>query len=356
LKQLAVNGPAAGNAAVIEIDGSLGEGGGQILRTALGLSIVAGKPFRLFNLRARRRRPGLLAQHLTAVNAATAISGAAVEGAQHGSLEICFQPGPATPGDYAFDIGTAGSTTLVLQTLLPPLMLSAAPSTVRLEGGTHNPMAPPCEFLVNTFLPLVGRMGSRVGVKLDRHGFYPAGGGKLRVTIQPCAALRRLDLCAPPEVRSVRALAVVANLPQLIAERELAILKRELHLRPDALRIEHVDSPGPGNFACVEVECGELTEVFTGFGERGVRAEVVAERLAGEVRRFLDASVPVGEHLADQLLLPVALAGGGSFVAQPLSPHATTNLEVIRRFLPVSILVQPLSPKSVRVEVATSPD
>lgn len=163
---------------LITIDGSIGEGGGQILRTALGLSMVTGQAFRIEKIRAGREKPGLLRQHLTAVNAAVAISGASVEGNVIGSRELLFLPGSTAAREYAFSIGSAGSMTLVLQTVLPALLTADAPSKLTLEGGTHNPFAPPIDFLEKAFLPLVGRMGPRVSVSLERAGFYPAGAGE----------------------------------------------------------------------------------------------------------------------------------------------------------------------------------
>jgi RNA 3'-terminal phosphate cyclase (ATP) len=343
--------PTTGPDDVLAIDGSAGEGGGQILRSSLSLALVTGRPFRLFNIRARRQRPGLQAQHLAAVRAAVAVGQAQVQGDAAGSREITFRPGAVAPGDYAFDVGTAGSALLVLQTVLPPLLSASSPSSLLIEGGTHNPLAPPFEFIARTFLPLVERMGPRVQAKLDRHGFYPAGGGKIRVTIQPAKALARLELPERVEWRRRRAVALVANLPRHVAERELKVLKRGLRLEPRDLRVEEVQARSPGNVAFVELESGELTEVFASFGELGLPAETVASRLVESVGKFLDAGAPVGEHLADQLLLPMALAGGGSFFTAPLSSHARTNIEVLKLFVPVEVRVTTASDRSVRVEV-----
>lgn len=334
---------------MLTIDGSLGEGGGQILRTALSLSLVTGQPFRIHHLRAGRPKPGLQAQHLVAVQAAATVGQAEVEGAVKGALELEFRPRAVTPGEYHFSVGTAGSTTLVLQTLLPALMTASAASALVLEGGTHNPLAPPFEFLARTYLPLIHRLGPKVRVKLDRHGFYPAGGGKLRVSIEPARPLNRLDLVERGSTVRLSATALVANLPVHVAERELKVLKRELELDAEALRIEEVKSHGPGNAVFVQVESAQVVEVFTGFGAPGVRAEAVAHQLAKEVKRYLEAEVPVGEHLADQLLLPLALAGGGSFVTLPLSSHALTNIEVLKLFLPVEVKVEPVTETAVKV-------
>jgi RNA 3'-terminal phosphate cyclase (ATP) len=320
------------------LDGGVGEGGGQILRTALALSLATGTPFRLERIRAKRSRPGLLRQHLTALNAATAIGEADVTGAEIGSSTITFAPRGVRAGAYRFAIGSAGSATLVLQTVLPALMLADARSELVLEGGTHNPLAPPFDFLARAFLPLIARMGPRVEVELERPGFYPAGGGRFRVAIDPVSKLTPLTLLDRGETLARRAIAWIANLDPRIGQRELAIVREKLGWPEDALELRSVsDTPGPGNALVVEVASEHVTEVFSGFGERGVRAEAVADGVVTQVRRYLVANAPVGVYLADQLLLPLALSGGGAFRTQALSRHATTNIEVIRQFLDVSI-------------------
>ena len=340
---------------MLTIDGSFGEGGGQILRTALALSLVTAKAFRIENIRAGRKNPGLLRQHLTAVNAATEISRAEVMGAAIGSRELTFAPGSVVAGTYAFAVGTAGSTTLVLQTVLPALLVASGTSKVILEGGTHNPFAPPFDFLEKTFLPLVNRMGPRVAAELERPGFYPAGGGRMSVTIEPAAQLSRLELPARGEVRERRAKAVVANLPISIAERELRVIAEKLSWPREWMKAESVErSHGPGNVVTIEIECEQVTEVFTGFGERGLRSETVAEKAVQQARRYIASEAAAGEYLADQLLIPMAMAGIGSFTTLPLSRHATTNIEVIGRFLDVAIEASQLADRVWRVEVSNS--
>jgi RNA 3'-terminal phosphate cyclase (ATP) len=320
---------------VIHLDGSAGEGGGQILRTALGLSLVTGTPFTIDRIRAGREKPGLLRQHLTAVRAAQDVGRADVSGAAIGSRVLSFRPGAVNSGTYSFSVGSAGSATLVLQTVLPALLQAQGPSTLSLEGGTHNAWAPPFDFLEKTFVPLLSRMGAKVSLKLERRGFYPAGGGRFAAAIEPCSRLERLELLERGAIRSTRAIAMVASLPSSIAQRELRVLERELSLdRTRVKSVEDRDSIGPGNVVQVEVESEQVTELFTGFGEKRVSAEAVAGRLAKEVRAYLESGAPVGEYLADQLLIPLALAGAGSFVATPLSPHSMTNIEVIEKFLP----------------------
>ena len=326
---------------MLTIDGSQGEGGGQILRTALALSLVTGTPFRIDKIRARRARPGLLRQHLTAVSAAVAVGGAEVEGATLGSPSLVFRPGAVKPGEYRFAIGTAGSTGLVVQTVLPALLTAAAPSTLTLEGGTHNPAAPPFDFLARAFLPLIGRMGPRVDAALDRPGFYPAGGGRCTFRVTPVPRLAPLTLLERGALARRRARALVARLPRQIADRELAVVRSRLGWSGEELEAVVVDGAarGPGNVLLLELESEHVTELFSGFGQRGVRAEAVAEQAVTEARRYLAAGVPVGPHLADQLLLPLALAGRGAFRTVELSSHSRANLDVIRAFSPIRIAV-----------------
>ncbi len=319
------------------IDGAVGEGGGQILRTSLALAIITNTPVRIERIRANRSKPGLMRQHLTAVRAAAEVCAGRVAGAELGAREIEFTPGPVTPGRFHFSVGTAGSTTLVLQTVLPALLRADGPSTVVIEGGTHNIHAPTTRFLQHAFCPILDRMGGRVDVTLERPGFYPGGGGRIRATIEP-GTLRPIELLERGEPIGRRAIASVAGLSGSIAARELDVVKKELGWSDDECSIEQIeDAAGPGNTLSVELLYEHVTEVFTGFGARGVSAEGIAKRTTQRVRRYLKQGVPVGVHLADQLLLPFALAGGGAFVTGPLSDHTTTNAMVIERFLPVSI-------------------
>jgi len=326
---------------MITIDGSIGEGGGQILRTALALSLVTGQPFRIDKIRAGRKKPGLLRQHLTAVNAATQIGQASVTGATLGSQTLCFEPGKIKPGDYLFAVGTAGSATLVLQTVLPALLVGTTPSRLVLEGGTHNPFAPPFDFLQKTFIPLLNRMGAKVSVTLESHGFYPAGGGRFYVDIEPVAKLSPIELLARGPIKRQLARAVYAAIPSSVAERELKVISEKLNWTAEALRAERVaNTTCPGNVLLIELESEALTEVFTGFGERGVLAERVAESVIEKVREYLVSNAPVGEHLADQLLIPMSLAGGGSFKTVKSTRHTQTNIETIQRFLPVKFVIE----------------
>ncbi|MEV8470269.1 RNA 3'-terminal phosphate cyclase [Ralstonia sp. UNC404CL21Col] len=336
----------------IELDGAQGEGGGQILRTALTLSMLTGTPFRIENIRAKRSKPGLLRQHLTAVQAAVQISGATVEGAEAGSQTLRFAPGAIRGGDYRFAIGTAGSCTLVLQTILPALWFADAPSTVSVSGGTHNRAAPPVDFLIRAWLPLVARMGVTQTLALKRHGFYPAGGGEVVATVTPCTGvLTPLHLTERGAQRALRAEGIVAGVRGSVARRELDTLTRLVPGVEGTVR-DLGNAEGPGNALVLDIEHEHVTEVFTGFGERGVTAETIGKEVAGAAQRYLQSSAAVDEYLADQLVLPMALAGAGAFTVVTASSHLLTNIGVIEKFLPVEVAVRPLESGAVHVEVA----
>jgi RNA 3'-terminal phosphate cyclase (ATP) len=331
---------------MITIDGSQGEGGGQILRTSLALSLVTRQPFKIINIRAERQKPGLMRQHLTAVQAAVKVGSAEAEGASIGSQELVFVPGAIRCGQFTFSIGTAGSVTLVLQTILPALMLTNGPSEIVLEGGTHNPFAPPYDFLAEVFLPLVSKMGVKVSTNLERYGFYPAGGGRFTVSIIPVGKLTGYNLPEKGEIVFREAKAIVANLPVTIGHRECKMIGEILNWPKDNLKVvETKNSTGPGNVVVVKIGTEYLTELFTGFGERGVLAETVATHAAKEAKEYLSADVPVGVHLADQLMIPFALAKSGSYVTMPLSEHSITNMKVIQLFLDTKIQIEEIGDK-----------
>jgi RNA 3'-terminal phosphate cyclase (ATP) len=326
---------------MIELDGSAGEGGGQILRTALTLSMIAGLPFRISNIRARRMKPGLMRQHLVAVLAAAEVSDALVTGAELGSQTLTFMPKRIKAGDYQFAIGTAGSCTLVLQTLLPALLHADAPSTVRIHGGTHNPMAPPLEFLQRAYCRVLASMGATVDIELLRAGFYPAGGGVLVASVAPCPALRPCELLTRGRLLAAYAESMVAKVSPNVARRELECVGAGLGWGESQLLVRHLPAEqGPGNALLITLEHEHVTEVFTAFGARTIKAEAVAQSVLQEVRQYLASNAAVGEHLADQLMLPMALARAGCFSTERVSQHATTNAETIARFLPVDIMFE----------------
>jgi RNA 3'-terminal phosphate cyclase (ATP) len=230
-------------------------------------------------------------------------------------------------GDYHFAVGTAGSGTLVLQTVLPALLTADAPSHITIEGGTHNSAAPPFDFLDRTFLPLVERMGPTVRLEFERYGFYPAGGGRFCAEIEPCGSLKPLHLKERGEIVSRCIIAVVANLPGHIALREIATVASMLNWDKDRGKIDQTrNSPGPGNVVMVEIGTAEVTEISSAFGQIGVSAGKVASIAARAAREYLVSRAAADEHLTDQLLLPLALAGAGSFTAEKINTHARTNM------------------------------
>jgi RNA 3'-terminal phosphate cyclase (ATP) len=326
------------NRQMIVIDGSAGEGGGQILRSSLSLSLATGIPFRIENIRAKRQKPGLLRQHLTAVLAAVEIGNGNAEGATLGSRTLSFVPGKVRPGVYKFTIGTAGSGTLVLQTILPALMTASGPSQLTIEGGTHNPMAPPFDFLKQSFLPVIGRLGPKITTDLKSYGFYPAGGGCFHVAIEPSERLTPIPTLERGEIISRSSLAIVANLSRAIGRREVETVANLMNWAQEPSEVLQTrDSIGPGNVIYVQLGTSSgLTQLFCGFGRLGASAESVAAEAAKAARAYIVSQAAVDQHLADQLLLPFALAGGGSFTAEKLNSHARTNISVIERFLPVA--------------------
>jgi len=324
------------SAKLLTIDGSLGEGGGQILRSSLALAMCLTKPFQITYIRADRERPGLQQQHLTAVMSAAAIVDADVEGAEIGSQQLVFMPRQVKSGNYRFSTGTAGSTSLVLQTLLPALMLAKKPSTLVLEGGTHNHFAPPYDFLVKSFLPLIQRMGPGISSRLERTGFAPAGGGVVHFTIEPVKKLKPLLISERGRILQQNAEVLLAHLPEHIAYRELRVIAASLGYVPHQLHYLPVEAAyGPGNVILISVQSESLTEVFSAFGRHGLPAEQVAANVADEVKSYLQSGAAVGKHLADQLLIPLALAGQGAFITQQPSLHTLTNMAVIRQFMQV---------------------
>ncbi|MFT3709336.1 MAG: RNA 3'-terminal phosphate cyclase [Archangium sp.] len=318
------------------IDGSEGEGGGQVLRTALGLSLVTGKEFRIVRIRGKRERPGLLRQHLTCVQAAANLSDARVEGAELGSTELTFRPRALQSGEFEFAIGTAGSTTLVLQAVLPALLRAPGPITLAIEGGTHNGLAPPFEFLERSLLPLLTRLGAKIEVSLIRPGFEPAGGGRIEVKATP-SPLGSLELLTRGKLLRREAKAAVASIPLKVANRELGVVREELAFTDAELVPAEITAPSAGNALTLTLEYEHVTDVFVGLGAPGIMAEKIARRASGEVRRALRTDAPVGLHLADQLIVPLALSKGGVFRTVEPTEHTRTQLALVPRFVPVKI-------------------
>jgi len=336
------------NSHFITIDGSQGEGGGQVLRTALTLSIITQQNIELINIRQGRKKSGLLRQHLTSVLAAQEICGATTEGVELGTTRIRFSPGKVKPGDFHFAIGTAGSTVLVCQTILPVLALAKESSTITFEGGTHNGMSPSLSFLKASYLPLLSLMGGICRVKTFSLGFYPAGGGKWQIKVVPTDRLKPLHLnkagcefAKSAENCSLNAL--VSGLHMSIGDREISTAVRLLNWHKSEAQVEVVETPGPGNSFQLSIDSQTHKNVFEVVGELGVSAERVAKRAAGQVNKFIHAKAAVEEHLADQLLLLIALAGSGSFTTTKPSMHTTTNIDVIKQILGKEILMKQLT-------------
>jgi RNA 3'-terminal phosphate cyclase (ATP) len=323
---------------MIELDGSTGEGGGQILRTSLTLSMITGQAFRIQNIRANRQPPGLRRQHLSAVRAAAIVCNASVTDAEVGSTTLEFTPGQVNGGVYDFDIGTAGSTTLVLQTLIPALLFAEQSAIVTVTGGTHNPKAPPAEFLQRAYCRVLAAMGAEVEIDIERYGFYPAGGGTISASVWPCQRLQHLDLLERGSLREAYAQAIAARLPAQVPQRQYATVRNLMGWEEGQMREPlSPTTASPGNALLLTIESEAVTEVFSAIGDRGVRAETVAREASLEARRYLASGAAVGEHLGDQVMLPMALAGGGAYTLDHVSQHAITNAEVIAHFLPVTI-------------------
>ena len=338
------------------IDGSMGEGGGQILRTSLALACITGRNLHIENIRAARRKPGLAKQHLICVRAACEISGGKCEGAAIGSQTLDFQPGPIHGGDFTFEIGSAGSATLVIQTILPSLFLADKPSTVIVTGGTHNPWAPPYDFLAETFLPAIRTAGFDADCKLEKYGFFPAGGGKIALNVQPQHKMpnQTINFCEPAENIQNHAWIYTAKLPDHIAQRQKKLL---LQSRLKFQNIEHIevkDSNGPGNCIMIRlvassggshkiegfVDGSPRTTIFTAFGQKGKPSEKVVGEVASLANNFLVSGATIDRFSADQLLIYMAISKSGSFTTNDLTTHLTTNIETIKKFLPVDFTIK----------------
>jgi len=352
------------SANVIEIDGSFGEGGGQILRTALALSCITGKPFRLFNVRAKRDKPGLRPQHTRCVTAAAAISDAKTRGATVGSSEIEFAPGALRPGDYRFDIGTAGSTCLVLQTVFYPLAFAGGESSVTIIGGTHNPFAPCYHYLEQQWGVFMRRLGFELELHMGRAGFFPLGGGEIRARIRPVGPATVPRLPAPGlnpltledrgALRGIRGLSAVANLDRGIAERQKKQASRRLagkDLRHE-IELRDLASIGKGTILLLAAEFEHSQACYFGLGEIRKRAERVADEACDGLFHLLKGDGVVDEYLADQLVVPLALAAGESRFTTPIvTQHLLTNVAVVRRFVPVDVTIEGAEGEQGRVVI-----
>ncbi len=347
----------------IVLDGSEGEGGGQILRTGLALSLLTQRPLQIERIRAKRPKPGLMRQHLTCVKAAMAVSGGQAQGAEIGSTQLHFVPSASLQaGDHHFHIPGAGSSLLVLQTVLPALMLADAPCTLVLEGGTHNPLAPPFEAVAYSYAPLLRRLGIGLDLQLQRRGFMPAGGGCVEVRLTPSSRLVPFDVCERGALQAMWAEVVAPHLKQDIPVRELHTLSDCLgwpkEIGPDkTLRLmDGKADPGPGNALTAVLAYEHVTEVFQELGSQRRSAETVARRVAQQVAHYQRSSGALGEHLADQWMLPLAVAVWRSgqaarYTCTHLSPHTRTQAHTIAQGLPVHIEFETLGSGCTHVHI-----
>jgi len=333
--------------AAVEIDGSYGEGGGQILRTALGLSALTGKPFAMTEIRAQRSKPGLMPQHLAGVLAMADVCGARVEGAKIASTEIEFEPGgQVKPGDYTFDIaevshgGSAGSVTLLLQSLLVPLALAPGASKLTLKGGTHVAWSPTFDFVVDVLIPILSNMGIHATANLVSWGFFPKGGGRINVEIEPTEVIAPLNLTERGELKLIHGRAVACNLKSHVA---VGMVNRARNVlsgmdAPAQIDAERVKGQSTGAVLFLRAEYENVTVGFSALGEPRKPSEKVAEEACAELMAHDENGAPFTPHLADQLLLPAALADGRSEIrTSRITKHLLTNAHVIREFLPVTI-------------------
>ncbi len=318
---------------MLRLDGSYGEGGGQIVRTSLSLAALLGREVHLNNIRAGRPKPGLKAQHLTGVRALARITRAEVEGAELHSQTLTFRPQVLQAGKFFFDVaektGSAGSVTLLAQALLPALLLAGQASTLTLRGGTHVAWSPPVHYLTHVFLPALKEMGAEVQMDLVKWGWYPRGGGEVHLIIKPARQLASVEWRTPPPAAALQGLSAASRLPEYVIQRQARRLKERLG---ENLSVAEVQATGidPGSFVFL---WGPRVG-FSALGVRGKPAEKVADEAADECIRFQKRQAAVDRHLADQMVLYLPFAQGVStLVTEEITGHLLTNLWVIEQFL-----------------------
>jgi RNA 3'-phosphate cyclase len=328
---------------LIEIDGSYGEGGGQILRTALALSAILRKPFTIHHVRSKRKNPGLQAQHLEAVKAIAQITEAQTGGVQFGSQKITFIPHKILPGDYQFEVKTAGSVSLLLQAVFLPLCFANEKSNLTLVGGTHVPWSPPFHYLSEVLLPTLESTGVSAGASIEKWGFYPKGEGKIQLEINPVHEFKAISLVERGLLKKIRGISAISNLPKHVAERQkeqaLKRIQRELKIDAEITLLYDVPSTGIGSFLFLVAEYEKALAGFSSLGARGKPAEKVADEAVESLKNYFNNEGCIDPHLADQIVPFVALAkGNSSFTTTGITEHLLTNLWVVQHFLDTTIL------------------
>jgi RNA 3'-terminal phosphate cyclase (ATP) len=327
----------------IVIDGSYGEGGGQILRTSLSLSAITGRPLKLVNIRGKRKKPGLRPQHLTGVHACAAVSGANVVGDKLGEQKLTFRPEEISGGAYNFRIPTAGAATLVLQAILPPLWKAKGESSLVVGGGTHVPWSPPFHYLAEVFVPTLERVGFWCHIQISRWGWYPKGGGEIKVSLSSCNPSGSIILDRPFELKRVTGISASSQLPEHIRVRQKRRLRSRLQEAGIEAEIDLMDVPAlnPGSLVFVCAQGKESLAGFSALGARGKRAERVADEAANALFQFLDSEAALDHYLADQILIYLAIVPGEHrFTTSKITQHLLTNTWVIEQFLPVHFEVE----------------
>ena len=325
---------------MIKIDGSQGEGGGQLVRSALTLSLLTGERVQIDNIRANRSNPGLSHQHLAAVKAAQTIGKGEVDGGKLGSTKLEFYPRTIQPGRYRFNIGTAGATTLVLQTVFLPLSMAKATSSIKITGGTHVPWSPSYDYLEMQWLPYMNKLGFEAYISLDLAGFYPKGGGQIHGRIKPIESIYPLEILDRGPLKQIRGISAVANLDRRIAERQRNQVIRRLgdKYRLNDIRIRQLPSNFKGTIMLLLGEFEFSQCCYFSLGKPGKPAERVADEAINALESFMATNGAIDEYLADQLLLPLAFASGRShFRSTKLTNHLITNADLIREFINVEI-------------------
>ena len=330
----------------LEIDGNYGEGGGQILRSSLSLSAILNRPIRISGIRAGRKKPGLAPQHLTSVNAVATITNAKVIGGQLGSQTLTFHPQEISGGNYTFDVEdirpSAGALSLVFQSVALPLSFAKVPSTVTLRGGTHVPWSPSVHYLQKVFIPMAARFGFEESIQLNRWGWYPKGGGEAIARVQPSAGWNGVQLGYRGKLQAIHGISAASNLPEHIINRQHNQIVKRLARFDSPVNIEQVkgESIGRGTLVFLMAEFENVQAGFSAIGARGKRAEAVADEAYQALADFLKSDAAIEPYLADQLILPMALAKGESrFTTSQITQHLTTNIWLVQQFLPVQFEV-----------------